>query len=268
MRLRPVIACLLTCLALSDTTRTQAPKEFDAVSIKRNNAGPQAGAGIRSMPDGTYVMTNQPISSIIRLAAPSVVREVVGLPTWAQDDRYDVIAKPPAGATRADQSQMWRTMFADRMKLVARIEEREIDTYALVLDRADGRLGLQLKRFTGDCNAPVSTPPPASRTPAGPTAGPCGLSFGATQIRATGVTMNQFVQNLTGLAGRLVNNRTGLEDSYELQLDFSPPSLNGTTDTLPDVFTAVREQLGLRLQAEKALAPVFVIESIQRPSEN
>lgn len=83
------------------------------------------------------------------------------------------------------------------------------------------------------------------------------------------MTMDMLVQWLGNAAGRLVNNRTGLPGFYELQLDFAPELRAGdqpSGDTPPDIFTAVRDQLGLKLEPEKARAPVF--DSIQRPSEN
>jgi uncharacterized protein (TIGR03435 family) len=144
--------------------RAQATLEFDAVSIKRNNAAPNAGGGTQSLPDGTYVGNNQPISSIIWFASPTAVREVVGLPAWAKEDRYDVIAKPPSGATPLQREQMWRRMFAQRMKLVAHLEDREIDAYALRLARPDGRLGPKLKRAAPECHTtPGGTAEPLRR---------------------------------------------------------------------------------------------------------
>src|SRR5262245_26260590 len=124
-------ASLLVVLFLPAPVAAQSAsfEAFDVVSIKPNTLGPQSPAGIRTLPDGTLVMTNQPIRSIITTASPVPVREVVGLPGWAMTERYDVTAKPPVGSTREQRSQMWRTMFAERMKLVAHVEEREQDTF-------------------------------------------------------------------------------------------------------------------------------------------
>jgi uncharacterized protein (TIGR03435 family) len=260
------------CVALASILSAQTTAEFDAVSIKRNNAGPNAGGGMQSLPDGTYVVKNQPISSIIRFASPVFVREVAGLPTWAKEDRYDVIAKPPAGTTPQQLAQMWRTMFAQRMKLVAHLEDREIDVYALRLARPDGRLGPKLKRAAPECTPRPAEPPASQEKPRPEPPSRCGASLGDTRIEAGGTTMDILVQWLGNAAGRLVNNRTGLTGFYELRLDFAPelsPGAQPTSgDAPPDVFTAVREQLGLKLEPEKARAPVFVIDSIQRPSEN
>ena len=94
------------------------------------------------------MMANQPIRSIIMAAAPVPVRDVTGLPAWANSEPYDVVAKPPAGATVEQRRDMFRRMFEERMQLKAHVEEREQNAFALVLDRADGRLGPQLSIST------------------------------------------------------------------------------------------------------------------------
>ena len=262
----------LVCIALAVDLRAQDAAEFDVVSIKRNIAGAEAGGGIRTLPDGTFIMTNQAIRSIITLAAPTPVREVIGLPEWALNDRYDVTTKPPAGATREQRAQMMRKMFADRMKLVAHIEERERETFALVLARADGRLGPNLKPSTLDCAPrPTAGPPPPPTTPPPDARSRCGMQFSATSIVSGGILMDSLVQSLGGLAGGLVNNRTGLQGFYSVELNFSPdgPASDAKRgDEPPQFLTALQEQLGLRLQREKTMVPVLVIDSIERPTEN
>jgi uncharacterized protein (TIGR03435 family) len=251
-------------------------ERFDVVSIKRNILGPEAGGGMRTLPDGTLVMTNQPIRSIIMSASPVPAREVVGLPDWAMTERYDVTVKPPAGSTREQRRQMWQTLLAERMKVVAHVEEREQDTFALVLARADGRLGPQLERSTLDCNPrpPASPPPPPQPTPtASDMRSRCGMMMGPTSIVSGGMTMAQFVQSLGGIAGRLVNDRTGLEGFYAFTLTFSARTLKASPDPAliddaPEIFTALQEQLGLKLQPEDTMVPVLVIDHIERPSEN
>jgi len=88
-----------------------------------------------------------------------------------------------------------------------------------------------------------------------------------------GVTMDRFVPSLGGLAGGNVENHTGLDGQYALTLHFSPARQLGadaapTADDAPDFFTALREQLGLKLERGKAMTPVFVIDHVERPSEN
>jgi uncharacterized protein (TIGR03435 family) len=250
--------------------------EFDVVSIKRNTAGPEAGGGMRTLPDGTRIMTNQPIRSVINSASPVPVREVVGLPDWANVERYDLTAKPPVGSTREERLQMWQTLFADRMKLSAHVEHHERDTYSLVLARSDGRLGPQLKPSTLDCGPrPAGTPPPPPPTSSSDFTSRCGGSFGATSIVSGGITMDSLVFSLEGLAGRLVNNKTGLKGFYALTLNFAQPRVPGAapqepalSDELPEIFTALQEQLGLKLQPDKTTVPIFVVDHIERPREN
>src|ERR1044071_6542098 len=91
--------------------------QFDVVSIKPHRSDMAPGGGIETRPDGTFIMTNQPISTIMLSASPVQVREVAGLPDWAERDAYDIVAKPPAGATRAQRAEMMRNMFIERMKL-------------------------------------------------------------------------------------------------------------------------------------------------------
>ena len=206
------------------------------------------------------------------------VREVIGLPGWVSAERYDVTAKPPAGSTREQRSEMWRTLFAERMKLVAHVEEKEPDTFALAVARSDGRLGPQLKPSTLDCSprapgSPPAPPPPPPTTDAD-VLNRCGGRFSNGSIIAGGITMDSLVVSFGGLAGRLVNNRTGLQGSYSLTLTFSPPRTpEASSDAplsgdAPEFFTALQEQLGLKLQPEKTMVPIFVIDHIERPTEN
>ena len=265
-------------LALVPTLSAQTPRaEFDVVSIKRS-ALDEPGSSMRTLPDGTSIMMNVRVQQFITSAAPVPVREVIGLPDWATTERYDVTARPPAGSTPQQRSEMWRTLFAERMKLEAHVEERERDTFGLVVARSDGRLGPQLKPSPLDCSPkPPGTPPAPPPPPAASDSdylNRCGGRFGNGMIVSGSITMDSLVLSFAGLAGRQVFDRTGLKGNYALTLKFSAPRPRGTPqdapspDDAPDFFTALQEQLGLKLQPEKALVPVFVIDRIERPTEN
>ena len=253
-------------------TPADSPR-YDVVSIKRHDQL-QASGGIRTLPDGTIVMTNQPIRSILSGAAPVPVRDVVGYPNWVTTERYDVTLKAPEGSTPEQRAQMRRTMFAERMKLVAHVEEREQTTFALVVARSDGKLGPALKPSTLDCGprpaGSPAPPPPAPPDPEKPYdySARCGGSFGNGIIAGT-MPLDNLVPSLSGQAGGLVNNRTGLRGSYTFTLKYAP---RGTPPSdpadPPDFVTALQEQLGLKLQPEKTMVPVLVIDHIERPTEN
>src|SRR4026209_2460710 len=106
---------VLICTALCAQAAAQELAQFKVVSIKRR-VTLEASGGTRTLPDGTFIMTNQTIESIIRGAAPVPVREVIGAPDWVKYERYDVTASPPAGTTPEQRREMMRRMFIDRMK--------------------------------------------------------------------------------------------------------------------------------------------------------
>jgi uncharacterized protein (TIGR03435 family) len=270
------VASLLGGLLLAGihlSAQNPAALEFDVVSIKRNVENPPS-AGISTLPDGSFTMRNQPIRSIILTASPVPVREVIGLPAWASTERYDITAKAPAGATRAQSADMLRAMLKDRLKVAGHVEEQERDVFALTMARADGRLGPQLRRSTLNCDQPTPAAPGTSQ-PTGPPSiaesqNRCGVSISAGQLVSGGVTMDRLVLSL-GTAGRQVINRTSLEGYYAVTLRFSRPRGAGASQTPqpddpPDIFTAVQEQLGLKLVPETLVVPVFVIDRIERPS--
>jgi uncharacterized protein (TIGR03435 family) len=274
---RAAIAIIVALISVKAAS-TQTPQtEFDVVSIKRS-APDAVGGSMRSLPDGTSIMINVRVQQFITSAAPVPVREVIGLPDWATTERYDVTVKPPAGSTPEQRRQMWQSMFAERMKLIARVEEREQDTFALVFARSDRRLGPQLKPSTLDCSPkPPGTPPaPPPPPPASDSdyLNRCGGMFGQGIIVSGSTTMDRLVFSLAGLAGRQVFDRTGLRGNYALTLKFSPPAPRGpaqdapSPDDAPEFFTALQEQLGLKLQPEKTQVPVFVVERIERPTDN
>ena len=244
---------------------------------------------MRILPDGTFMMTNLPLGDLVNLASPVPVtlRDVVGMPDWMMRERYDVTAKPPAGLTR-DQlgpawPAMWHALFADRTKLVAHVEQREKEAYVLALARSDGRLGPGLKPSTLEC-----TPRPDGAPPTLPQTVPssqerrnrCGISMGPGVIVSGSVTLVQLARSMSGLAGGEIEDRTGLMGSYAVELTFSLQRSGGaalnpdasvndaSVNAGPDFFTAVQEQLGLKLQREKRMMPVFVIDHVERPSAN
>ena len=132
-----------------------------------------------------------------------------------------------------------------------------------MLARTDGRVGPQLLRFGGDCAALVAAVRQGREKPELPTpsngAAACGYGIGPRGLTAGGITMSTFAAAIKGYAGRPVIDKTELAGYYELTLEM--------TADVP-VFTAIREQLGLKLEPDRAPLPVVVIDQIERPTEN
>jgi len=244
--------------------------QFDVVSIKPHPYDPASGGGMRTLPDGTFMMTSQPIWSIITYASPVPVspRNVTGLPEWARTEGYDIIAKPAPDShpTREQLTEMMRNLLIERLKVVGHVEEQQQTTFALVVARSDGRLGSQLKKSTVDCAPP--SPPDAAPQTRSSTPSRCGMRMGQGTIEATGMALDRMVRSFGGLAGGEVTNRTGLDGLYDLTLRFSPSRLSAgdPTDDAPQFETALQEQLGLKLVAEKTMVKIFVVDHIERPT--
>jgi uncharacterized protein (TIGR03435 family) len=257
--------------------QTSGP-QFDVVSIKRHMDG-EPGMDVRAEPNGATTMSNVPMALALTRALPVPLRDISGLPDWVISgrERYDIVVKPPdnAGpATIEGQRAMWRAMVEDRMKLTFHVEQRERDVYKLVIARSDGKLGPQLAPSTLDCKSLGLSSSSAQQPSVEFFQKHCGMGATPTTTASGGVTIDQLGLFLANIVVAAVDNRTGLDGLYAFTLTFSPqrragpPVSPNSSDDLPDIFTAVQEQLGLKLQRGKKMTPVYVIDHIERPSEN
>jgi uncharacterized protein (TIGR03435 family) len=281
---------------------------FDVVSIRRHiqQSGPQAFNSTQNQrPDGGFTMTNVRIVTLIYRAYPEAANaEPVGLPMWATSDAYDVSATSTlTRATPEDRVAMLRTMLADRLKLVARIEPREQPVFDLLLAREDRKLGSGLTETDVDC-APVYAERAAELARRGGASAPspqlpdlkappptCLLrTVGAMMRDKVGdgrgregdlmegeTTMANLALALRMSSGRIVVDKTGLPGTYRVRMNFAGmssrlgPSTAPTPDAgdaIPSVFTAVREQLGLKLDSSRAQLDTLIIDRLERPTEN
>ena len=266
-------ALLATLIAAATVAALAQPEpSFDVVSIKRN-VSDDKNIVINSPGGSTFNMIN--VAMIVALRAAYDVKNVVNAPDWLTGDRYDVIAKAAGQPSSDEVKAMLRTMLKRRLKLAAHIEARDTAVYALVVARPN-HPGLKL--FTGDCDAirtereaaTKAGQPPAPPSPAsGP---PCGYTW-SSAIYSGGITLAQLAGMIDWVAGRVVVDRTGLPSRYEFTLRFAPPAAGpgaGSTDpdAPPVLFTALQEQLGLKLEATRAPVDSLVIDHIERPDEN
>jgi uncharacterized protein (TIGR03435 family) len=259
---RRFLTVVAVLVAGAGVTLAQGPagSSFDAVSIKANRSG-EPGGSSRAQP-GRYVGVNVTLMRLIRLAYRPI-EEFEGGPEWKDADRFDVEAVTSVNGSQPQMLAMLRTLLTERFKLRAHTETRILPVYALQVDRADGRLGPSLTRVADAC------PTPAARSESGDTASPirCGFTLGDGVLKGTGTLANIASELLP--AGRHAIDRTGLAGVYSLELRWSPDSATAPPpDAPPGMFTAVREQLGLRLQATTAPLDVLVIDSAERPDGN
>ena len=295
MLVRTVLrASLPLCVVLAGAAQEPQPARptFDVASVKRT--GPDAGASIVGGGRGQYQAINVPLRVTITNAWNLRDHQIVGAPAWLASDRFDIVAKEPEGTFTDEQRRlMMQALLIDRFELQAHVETRELPVYNLMLLRADGRLGPELKPTAVDCaaqrkaraaggGAPTAPPGPTpkidERVPGSQRGffGPQGVT-----INASGRTLEQIAATLGTYADRTVVDKTGLKGEYDMLLKFRPeaggpigglaPPLSTTGDPVSDLAplgVAVREQLGLRLESARGPVQVLVIDSISPPTEN
>ena len=250
----------------------QSGPSFDVVSIKRN-VSDDKNIVINSPGGSTFTMINVAMIGVLRTAYD--VKDVVNAPEWLTAERYDVIAKAVGKPSSDEVKAMLRTMLRQRLKLAAHIDAKDTEVYALVVARPN-HPGLQ--RFTRDCDAIQAERDAAAKAgqpqaPPSPNAAlPCSYTW-SSAIYSGGITLAQLAGMIDWVAGRVVVDRTGLPGRYEFTLRFAPPAAgpgaaSADPDAPPVLFTALQEQLGLKLEATRAPVDSLVIDHIERPAEN
>ena len=263
-----------------DAPNPDVPLYFEAASLKPSDPKAGPGMGIRRQPGGRFNTFNTTVRILITFAYQIQDYQLVEAPDWIKNTRYDIVAKmegdppPVRPGTGADHMMLaTRTLLTDRFKLKVHREKREMDMYALMMAKPDGQPGPRLKRAGNDCSpeaiaARRGAPPPAPGT--GPV---CGINFLAGRVRFGGYPLSLFAQTISNQVGRAVVDRSGLAGNWDFELNFAAPPPQGplppgvelppTDPDAPDLFTAVREQLGLKLESTKGPIEVLVIDSIE-----
>jgi uncharacterized protein (TIGR03435 family) len=266
--------------------RAQGPSSpadatFEVASVKPNKSGdPRVfnhnGAG------GRFTVTNFPVLLLIMQAYQMQESHIVGGPAWITSDRFDIVAKaqgdvPPLQLGQmGPMNYMMQHLLADRFKLTVHRETRELPVYKLVLARSDGRLGPQLTRSTTDCQALIAGRGRADGPPSPPPATACGFAQGPGIIRGGGFPLSQLATALSNVVGRNVVDKTGLTGNYDLEMTYTPdpipqgplPGLPPIDPNGPSIFTAVQEQLGLKLDSQRGPVDVLVIDSVDHPTKD
>ncbi len=254
------------------TSAPQSTPSFEAASIKVNRSGIRE-VNFGMPPGGRFTATNAPLREIVRLAYGVSDLLIVDAPDWIRAERFDIVAKADGNPERDQIFLMVRSLLADRFKLVIHRESRELPQYALLRAKPDGAVGPRLRPAAADCPALLAaaqkgTPIPRSNRVL------CGSQSRPGTIAIGGMTMDQIATGLWLQLGRVVSNRTGLEGRFDLDLDFAPEPVGGAVSAdapasdAPSIFTAVQEQLGLKLESTKGPVEVLVIDRVERPTED
>jgi uncharacterized protein (TIGR03435 family) len=273
------VAALLVVAACGLFGQSADTPRFAVASIKPNpskvppSMATAMGAGYR--PGGRFVAGNAPVTFLIQRAYSVQNFQVVGGPSWVNTVGYDIEAKPDGNI---GQEQMWlmvQTLLADRFKLSMHRETRDLPVYDLEVVKS-GKLPPPLRACSDDPPLPQSGQP-RPKPPCGP-----GIVASGTGRALDGisVSMPAFAKLLSMMVGREVIDKTGFTGRFALHVEFAPddalPGLpnQGPEAALPadgarpSLFTALPEQLGLRLQKSTGPVDVFVIDHVEKPTEN
>jgi bla regulator protein blaR1 len=284
MKLTPaaVLAVVVVAHVAAQTpSPTSAAPAFEVASIKPNKGDGGTESGVQ--PGGRLTMTNVTLRLLIRSAYQVQDEQIVDAPSWISSEHFDVIAKapsdvpPPTPGNPGPIGTMMRSLLAERFKLAVHRETRESPAYALELARRDGKLGPQLQRSTTDCAAIAAARGRSGGAPQSANERPlCGFRAAGGQMLAGGQPMSQLTTILSQIVQRVVLDKTGLSGKFDFELKWTPDrmpqsqaggaSVPASDPDSPSIFTALREELGLKLESVKNAVEVLVIDHVERPS--
>jgi uncharacterized protein (TIGR03435 family) len=240
---------------------------FEVASVRPNKFG--SGSSDSGFQNGRFTATNIQVKTLLQYDAYGIPgSEILRIPDWLTSERFDIEAKVDdstnnqMGKLSRDERnllerQLIQQLLADRFKLRVHWETRELPVYALVVAKNGPRIQ-------------------ASNDSSGNTS----ISSGNGRYTAQGVTMVKLTQSLTQVLarelGRVVIDKTGIEGRYDVAFTWAPEegstaasnTSNENSSPGPSIFTALQEQLGLKLESQKADVETLVIDHVERPSEN
>lgn len=235
-----------------------ADPSFEVVTIKPSRREPlDKGFGQRAR---RFTVNNESVTDVVTLAYGLHVHQMAGMPSWAESEKFDIEGTSDGeGVPSLDQWRiMLRKMLADRFHLVFHTEKRELSVYALTVAKGGPKMTKSLNQEAL-----------------------AGLGLrGLGSVVGRGANMGNFRNFMQGyVMDRPVVDQTGLQGRFDFQLDWTPddfqfPGLGvkvppaGENTQHPDLYTAIQQQMGLKLEAVKAQADVMVVDRIEKPSEN
>jgi uncharacterized protein (TIGR03435 family) len=273
--MRTLATVVLSAAAVLSAQTPQPPPIPYVASVKVNASG-STSSFTRRLPGGTFLASNMTAHDMIAFAHGLQPFQVEGGPDWIRAVRFDITIKveqdvgPAAIGPTQIGLQLGRAVLADRFSFRAHRETRERPVFALVRVRQDGALGPRVRRSPTDCAA-LARDAGASGAPWPPRSAEgrilCGLQTAGTTLTAGGYPMSEFLSFLTRQTQRVVIDRTGLTGAWDFELTFAPPEVAADANRdLPSLFTALQEQIGLKLDATRGPAEVLVVDRIERPT--
>ena len=259
-----LLAIAAGCLFAQPSPTRPAFDSFEVATIKPTTPDSRARF-IRMQRANRFYATGFTLQALVAAAYSLTPRAISGGAAWTDTDRYDILASTP-GDTQPkldEQMTMLRKLLTDRFQLTFHREPKELPVYPLTVAKG----GIKLKE---------STAPPGELPYLINTIFPEEKGGVHVMLPARNATMAQFTAMLQrGVLDRMVLDKTGLSGTYDFELEWTPDDNQfggqlplSLEPTKPNLFTAMQEQLGLKLDATKGLVAALVIDRVERPSEN
>jgi bla regulator protein BlaR1 len=249
---------LLVITAAAPLMLAQELKEFEVASIKPAAPGGH-GLQIQIAPGGRFVAKNVSVKILIQQAYGVRDFQITGGPGWIGSERYDINAKGEEARTPEQLKPMLQALLADRFKLQIHRETKELPMYGLVVQKNGTKL---------------------QESKAGNGPGPR-IRMGRGLIEGQGMSMAILANQLGQQLGRSVTDKTGLTGTYDIKLEWTPDESQGSgprelggeggppVDTAgPTIFTALQEQLGLKLDSQKGAVEILIVDRAEKATEN
>ena len=239
---------LLFFVGQSGHRQTSGPA-FEAATIKPAAPSSDGHTHINYPPDDRFSAFNITLPALMQWAYDVPQKQILDGPSWLSTTHFDIVAKVDPGEIKTLTSEqirdlkrrMLQGLFVDRFHLTLHQETRRLPAYDLVL--AKGGAKLQPTQSKGK-----------------------NIGFGNSHFNGEGLTTAMIAEGLSQIAGRVVVDKTNLTDRYDFKLQWTPDDATVTDDSAPSLFTAIQEQLGLKLESAKEPVPVLVIDGIDLPT--
>ena len=242
----------------------QTALAFEVASIKPNSSGAPGPGGLGWGPNGIRASNMAP-ATLLSFALGVQADQIADTPSWASNDRFDINARVRPGQTFDPMTMvgpMLLNLLEERFRLKTHHETRELSVYRLVRVRAD-RLGPKITPAPADACAPPAQTDVASLREA---ARRCSGGPGPGGISVHGMPITTLAKFMGPSAGRVIVDASGLNGNWDLDLTFVNPLQNSSDSDGPSLFTALEEQLGLKLESGRAPVDVIVIDRLERPT--
>lgn len=238
-------------LLLATLLFAQSSPKFDVTSVKPN-PGTQDFVQFDPQPGGRLRITNASLRMVMGWAYGVQDSQLSGGPEWVGRDRFDFLAKADGNPTTAEMRLMLRSLIADHFKLTVHNETRELAVYSLTRLH-DDKLGPKLAVSADTkCGAPADADAGSRR---------CEFDVRWANVHGHGIPMELLLTTLAGFTARPVIDHSGLTVPVDFDLTW------GTDASGPSIFTAVEEQLGLKLEPTRAPVGILVIDRVEKPRE-